>query len=174
MLEALYEANEGGYALSLMRAKEGNSWGHMLNQGATITTETWDWHQKSNMSWAHPWGTAPANIIPRRLFGIQPLEPGYKKILIKPQVGNLSSGSIDLPTLRGNIHIDFKQIEGTSFSMNVDVPVNTTARVYLPKFGSSERRVDVDGNEVSGLVEGDYIYIDNLGSGSHKLLRESK
>jgi len=175
LLEALYAAGEDEYALSLMTNPSDRSWPHMIyNVGTTITLEAWDKKYKENLDWNHAWGAAPANIIPRYVMGIQPLEPGFAKILIKPQVGTLKFGSMDLPTIRGKIHIDFEYEQNSSFLMNIDIPANTTAKVYLPVFKSNSPTVEMDDLEYEGTIIGKYIMLDDIGSGQHKFIRKIK
>jgi hypothetical protein len=175
LLEALYQAGEGEYALSLMTASTDRSWPHMIyNVGTTITLEAWDKKYKENLDWNHAWGAAPANIIPRFVMGVQPIQPGFSKILIKPQVGDLSYGELKLPTVRGALYIDFNQEKGSSFTLNLNIPANTIAKVCIPKFNSESSYVEIDGSERRGTVEGDFIVIDNIGSGSHTFIRYAK
>ncbi len=102
LLEAMYLNNEYEYALELLTAQHDRSWWNMIQAGSTITMEAWDWKYKNNLDWNHAWGAAPANIIPRFLMGIRPLEPGYKKVLIQPQPGKLERAKIKHPTMQRN------------------------------------------------------------------------
>jgi alpha-L-rhamnosidase len=173
LLEALYEAGEGDYALELMTDRSTDrSWPHMIyDVGTTITLEAWDNKYKPNQDWNHAWGAAPANIIPRHLMGIQPVEPGFAKVQIKPQVGSLASGSLDHPTVRGTIHVEFKSVPGESFVLNVTVPANVEAIVCLPRLDSTDSTVTADGQTVQGTVAGQFIVLDNVGSGNHRFER---
>src|SRR5690554_3095570 len=72
---------------------------NMIRIGYTITTEAWDDVFKPNQDWNHAWGSAPANLIPRKLMGIEPMEPGFSKIKIKPQPATLKNASIKYPTI---------------------------------------------------------------------------
>ena len=85
LLEALYNAGEAEYALGLMTSEDKRSWMNMIKAGSTMTTEAWDEYFKPNLTWNHAWGAAPANIIPRRLAGIMPIEPGFKTFSVNPQ-----------------------------------------------------------------------------------------
>ncbi|MBC8181431.1 family 78 glycoside hydrolase catalytic domain [candidate division KSB1 bacterium] len=172
LLEALYKAGEDKYALWLMTNDSDRSWPHMIyDVGTTITLEAWDWKYKNNLDWNHAWGAAPANIIPRYVMGIEPLEPGFGKFQIKPQVGELKNGSIDLATIRGTIHIDFKTDHKTFFKLNVRIPANTSAIVYLPKLGINNAVVDMNGKKRRGRIDGEFVVIDNVGSGGHEFVR---
>jgi hypothetical protein len=80
----------------------------MIRVGSTITMEAWDMKYKPNSDWNHAWGAAPANIIPRFMWGIKPSLPGFKKVEIKPQLSRLSTCKIKIPTSRGTINAEYK------------------------------------------------------------------
>ena len=167
LLESLYAAGEADYALSLLTSTTERSWAHMMDDiGSTITLEAWDPKYKPNLDWNHAWGAAPANIIPRCLMGVQPLEPGFGKIQVKPQPGGLEWASLDLPTIRGTVHIDFRNDKG-SFKLNVNIPANTTAEVYIPRISGKSNAVRVDGIKHEAEIEGEFFRIGNVGSGGH-------
>lgn len=170
LLEALYEAHEADYALSLLTSTSERSWAHMIyDVGSTITLEAWDNRFKPNQDWNHAWGAAPANIIPRYLMGIRALEPGFGKVLIKPQPGELERAAIDLPTIRGTIHVDFTSSGNETFAMNVTVPANVTAEVHIPLKGIENPAVTVDGVMHTGRVEDSFFVLDAIGSGYHDI-----
>lgn len=91
VLDVLFDNGHAARALDLILSREENSWSTMIDMGATITTESWHYRQKQNMSWAHPWGSAPANIIVRHLCGIGPLAPGKIGRRSRPlEIGDLT------------------------------------------------------------------------------------
>ena len=135
LLEALYDAGEDRCALDLMTSDSDRSWLNMIQAGSTVTTEAWDVKYKANEGWTHAWSTAPVQIIPRKLMGIEPLEPGFGKVLIEPRPGNLAKAM--------------------------------TAEVALPVTGKSPGNVTCDGHPVQTRSEGDRIFIDSIGSGTH-------
>ncbi len=173
LLEALYEAGEDDYALNLMIDRDTDrSWPHMIyDVGTTITMEAWDAKYKPNLDWNHAWGAAPANIIPSYLMGIRPVEPGFAKVRIKPQVGSLESGSMDLPTIRGTIHVDFNSVKDRSFVLNVRAPANIEAIVYLPRLGRDDPDVLMDGQTVQGTLTGRFVVVDGVAPGAHRFER---
>jgi hypothetical protein len=132
LLEALYEAGEEDYALSLMTSMDVRSWYNMIKKGATITLEAWDVKFKSNLDWNHAWGAAPGNIIPRFLMGVRPLAPGFEKILIEPRPGWLKSATATIPTIRGPVHVAFENDPKKPFVLEVQMPGNTQAIVSVP------------------------------------------
>jgi alpha-L-rhamnosidase len=173
LLEALYEAGEDDFALQLMTDRAGDrSWPHMIyDVGTTITSEAWDNKYKPNQDWNHAWGAAPANIIPRCLMGVQPVEPGFAKVRIKPQPGHLASASLDAPTIRGTIHVDFSAEPNCPFILNVVLPANVRAVVYLPRLGNSSNDVLLDGGRIEGTPAGEFIVLDGVASGRHRFER---
>lgn len=123
LLEGLYKAGESDYALQLMTATHDRSWWNMIKSGSTMTMEAWDMKYKPNSDWNHAWGAAPANIIPGYMWGIRPAGPGYSGALIKPQLSNLTHSKIRVPTIRGNIDAEFRNI-GNSREYIINVPAN--------------------------------------------------
>ena len=168
LLEALFEAGEADHAVALMTAGNDRSWTHMIRDvGTTITLEAWDNKYKPNQDWNHAWGAAPANIIPRKLMGVEPLEPGFGKIQIRPQPGALEWAAMDAPTVRGPVHAEFKS-SPTRFALSVRLPANTMAKVCVPRRGpADDATVVVDGVRRRGQVERPFIVIEPVGSGTH-------
>lgn len=94
----------------MLESKNHHGWLMMMDAHAASTTmEVWNPELKKNLSFAHPWATAPVNIISRWMAGIQPLEPGWATISIKPQLGSLQYLRLQLPTPRGPILIEIKK-----------------------------------------------------------------
>ena len=166
LLEGLYWADEGNWALGLLTNTSERSWWNMIRVGSTITLESWDNKYKSNIDWNHAWGAAPANIIPRCLWGIIPLEPGFSKFQIKPQVGNLKYGKIEVPSVKGAIRAEFKAEENRFFELNVEIPFNTRAKIYLPDMNKNQSYT-INNVVKKGNSSGKYIEIE-VGSGLYK------
>ena len=175
LLEALFEAGQADHAMALMTADTDRSWTHMIHDvGTTMTLEAWDNKYKPNQDWNHAWGAAPANILPRKLMGVEPTEAGFGKVRIRPQTGSLEWAKLDLPTIRGSIHVDF-QSSPTRFVLNVRLPANMTAEVWAPSRGASgEATVLVDGVERRGRREGQFLVIEPVGSGAHSFQTDKR
>lgn len=167
LMEALYNAGEDDYALELLTSETDRSWMNMINVGSTMTTEAWDVkYMPEYCGWSHAWSASPAHIIPRKLMGIEPLEPGFGKISIKPQPANLSYAKVKLPTIRGDILVDFDRQERKYFNLNIEIPGNTVAKVYIPVI-SEKYRLVMDGKEITPVCKGKYCVVDNVISGKH-------
>ena len=162
VVEGLYKADEEDYALSLLASTGASSWYNMISNGSTMTTEAFD---PTYGDWSHAWGSAPANLIPRCLMGIEPIEAGFSKIQIKPQIGTLSNASVTIPTIRGPVSVS--ATKGSTYKIAVTVPSGATAKVYVKNYGSIGTTVTVDGASTSGTLEGSYVVFDGVASGSH-------
>ena len=104
---------------------------NMINVGSTMTTEAWDEIYKPNLTWNHAWGAAPANILVRKVAGIEPLKPGFEEITIAPKLNLLKFASFKVPTVRGSVFINWEKNEDT-YQLSLTVPSNTKARLRLP------------------------------------------
>ena len=169
LLEALFNNGQTDYAISLLRDSTDRSWLNMLRVGATMTTEAWDNKYKTNNGWSHAWSASPAHIIPRKMMGVEPAEPGFGKINIRPHPGNLTLAKAKVPTIRGNIDVDFTQDPGKSFELNVIIPYNTTASVYVPKI-SEKYTLTLNGKNVKGTDGNDYVLLKDIKAGKQSVM----
>jgi alpha-L-rhamnosidase len=131
LLEGLYRAGEEQYALDLMRATNDRSWWNMIKSGSTITMEAWDMKYKPNSDWNHAWGAAPANIIPRYLWGIQPKTAGSDTVKISPRMGDLKFSSIKTPVIHGQIKGEYRIVNDHLKTYSFVIPANMTAELSL-------------------------------------------
>lgn len=173
LLEAVYEAHAANYGLELLTSTDIRSWYNAIRIGSTMTIEVWDNKYKPNLDWNHAEGASPVFLISRNLMGIQPLAPGFKKLRIKPQPGNLKSASIVCPTIRGGVSVSFENVPGESFTLNVSIPANTVAEVHLPVL-SKKQKVLLNGNSIKGVEVDGFLVIEGVGSGDTKFEVQSR
>lgn len=168
LLEGLFDAGEADYAMKLLTSESDRSWYNMLRVGATMTTEAWDNKYKSNNGWSHAWSSSPAHILPRKVMGIEPVEPGFRRISIRPRPAGLSWAEAKLPTIRGAVISKFT-VSPDMFNLSVSIPANMLADVYLPLPGETkDYRLLCDGAPVKkAKVENGYIRIPDIASGRH-------
>jgi hypothetical protein len=170
LLESLYMNNEAECALGLMTSKCDRSWWNMINIGSTMTLEAWDLKYKGNLDWNHAWGAAPANIIPRFILGVRPLKPGFKEILIKPQLGKLEYISGIVPTIRGSIAVSLKTTPSGSRELRVTTPKNTCSRIEVKTYNPKTTTILIDDKNVEGYQENGYLILEKINAGPHLLV----
>jgi alpha-L-rhamnosidase len=115
--------------------------------GATTIWERWDgikpdgsFETPTMNSYNHYAYGAIGDWMYRVTSGIDtdPDGPGYKKIIIKPTVGGkLTYANASYQTPYGKLTSNWK-IEGDTFILDVEVPANTTATVYVPDYSTTE------------------------------------
>jgi hypothetical protein len=173
LLEALDVAGEDQAALDLMTSDSVRSWRNMIRVGSTVTTEAWDVKFKKNSGWTHAWSSAPAQILPRKLIGIEPLEPGFGKVLVHPRTGKLTHASTRLPTIRGFVDAAFRR-EADRFELDLTLPANMTAQVALPDLGAPGEELVVNGQNAKGRLAAGRVWLDQLPSGTHRIVRHGR
>lgn len=142
LIQALARNGRHELIYKMFNHEEAPGYGFQLKFGATTLTEQWDPRQGS--SWNHfmmgqidEWFfNSLAGIRPNAAsgFGNQQNDSrqGYQKFVIAPKpVGDLKFVNSSYETLYGTIVVDWTRKDGT-FTLNISVPVNTTAVVYLP------------------------------------------
>lgn len=149
LFEALYKAGEAEYALELMTNTTDRGWLNMIRSGSTMTLEAWDIKYKGNLDWNHAWGAAPANLIPRYMWGITPTSAGYTSASIKPQLAGLESAEITVPTLQGVIEASY-YLKGGAKHYSITVPSNMEATFCV---ADEAVGVTVNGQKCDKLVK---------------------
>ena len=122
LLEGLYKHNIADYSHELITSKSDRSWWNMIRVGSTLTLEAWDIKYKPNLDWNHAWGTVPANIITRYIWGITPVQPGFIKVQIKPQLSDLTFSKIKVPTIKGSIIAEYKVVNNKHKLFVIELP----------------------------------------------------
>lgn len=165
--ESLGLADEGEHLIDLYTNTEWEGWAKTISLGATATWESWD-ADTTGQSMSHPWGTVGLLGIQNYILGIKALTPEHKKVQIKPLwFGNkLSAAKGTYPTSKGTIKVDWN-FTNNNYQLKLNIPVNCMAKVYVPKCNKSGNKIKVDGKDVEAIEEGDYLYIDKIGSGEH-------
>jgi alpha-L-rhamnosidase len=148
--------------------------------GATTIWERWDgikpdstFQTPSMNSFNHYSYGAIGDWMYRAVAGIDTYAdaPGYKHIKIMPHIGgNLTYVNADLKTYYGTVSSHWK-IDNSELQLDVEIPANTTATVYVP--GKSSDEITEGGNALSSSkdikiegTENGYVVL-NIGSGKY-------
>lgn len=141
LLPVLSEAGYVDVAYRLLHQETFPSWLYSIKQGATTIWERWDgWTSEKGFqtpsmnSFNHYSLGSVGEWIYRYVAGIDvsPDHPGFKHFIIHPRPGdNLTYVKCEYDSVSGNIISEWELKDG-KFMLNITVPVNTTASVYLP------------------------------------------
>jgi len=113
-------------------------WGYWIEGGATSMWQTW----KGDMSLNHIMFGSIGEWFYNTLAGIRidPENPGFRRFILKPEVtDSLEWVDCSYESLYGQIDSKWERRD-KQFSWHIEIPVNTTALVYLPvKYGTEIR-----------------------------------
>ncbi|MFV8325341.1 family 78 glycoside hydrolase catalytic domain [Flavobacterium sp. ZS1P14] len=165
--QALGLVEEGLHLLDLYTNPAWDGWAKTVSKGGTATWECWD-ALELNQSLCHPWGTSGLDGIQQFILGVRSIKPQHELIQIKPLdfQGKLANVSGTVPTDKGDIQVTWK-IKSKTYQLKLLSPNNVTAEVYIPKGNSSSNEVKVNGKTVTAKPIGNYLLIENIGSGKH-------
>jgi len=146
LMRALSDGGQGNVLYDMLIRDDGPGYAYQLEKGATSLTEAWDSNPTSSQN--HCMLGHIEEWFYRGLGGISsdPSGPGFKKITIKPQiVGDLSAANVAYDSPYGRIVSNWKrnlstsllrqgsgQVGADKLKMDVTIPPNTTATVYVP------------------------------------------
>ena len=137
------------------------------------STTLWeDWAGVSSLS--HPVQGTVVSFFYEWLAGIQSQidTPGFKKFRIAPQfVGDLQWVKAKLPTFYGVIKSNW-EIKGETVTVDIDVPINTTAEMILPcdtveNVSDGKDPIQTDNGILKIETTGNNLQI-SLGSGTYR------
>ena len=152
LLDGLYDAGRERHALGLLTATHDRGWLHMSRDvGSTITLEAWDAKFKPNLDWNHAWGAVPANVIPRKLMGIEPVEPGFRRIRVRPRTATLERAVVRHPSPRGAIDLEVTR-SAAAWRATLSLPEGIAAEVHVPTADQGKARVTRGGREAAADV----------------------
>jgi len=159
------------------------SWGYSIRNGATTIWERWDgWTQEKGFqtpgmnSFNHYAFGSVGRWLFNTVAGIDTDGPGYRKIIIRPRPGGITSAKATYDCINGKIVSDWR-LSGGAFTLNVTIPANATATVYVPSGGAESvtesgrpagsaegvRYLRLEGNDaVFAVASGDYRFASKM------------
>jgi alpha-L-rhamnosidase len=169
LFDVLRENDMNEEACRIAQQKDYPGWINMLNHGATTLWEAW--HDPGTVYSAnHPMFGSIDEWFYRSLLGINAAAPGFKKIIIKPQpAGGINWAKGSYQSVMGVIKSDWKK-EGDKFSLQVSLPANTNAAIFIPSkqnsvITESGKPVNVQryekGYAVVEVGSGEYTFVTN-------------
>ena len=130
LIEYLGQTGHDDLLFTILNQSTYPGWGYMVASGATTIWEQWNGYY----SHIHSCFASPGGWFYQSLAGIQfdPAALGFKRIIIKPSlVGDLMWVKAHYDSIHGRIISNWKR-EGEKFTMEVTLPANTTATVFVP------------------------------------------
>jgi alpha-L-rhamnosidase len=171
LLFTLADHGRADVAYRLLLNETYPSWGYMLSKGATTWWERWngDTGDPGMNSYNHyAFGSVMAWVY-RSVAGIDTNAEaaGYREIVVHPVLDpRVTHARGEYDSVYGRIISDWDAKPGESFSLNLTIPANTHAKVYLPAIPNA--KVIEDNHPVDARPEAGSLVV-QLGSGSYHL-----
>jgi alpha-L-rhamnosidase len=181
LLPVLTQAGKLDTAFGLLMQDTFPSWLFSVKHGATTIWERWDgWTPEKGFqdpgmnSFNHYSLGSCGQWLFESLAGIglDPDQPGYKHIIIHPHAGGgLTWAKASLRSIHGPIASSWAVKDGV-FTLDITIPANTTATVYVPAAGADAVResgklaAEAEGVKFVRAENGEAVY--EVQSGSYK------
>ncbi len=178
LLPTLTETGHLDIAYRLLHNDTFPSWGYSIKNGATSIWERWDgWTEDKGFqtpgmnSFNHYSFGAVGRWLFGTVAGIDTDGPGYKRIIIRPRPGEINSTKASYESIHGKIVSDWRLKNG-KFTLNVTIPANTTATVYVPARSaesvteSRQPAAKAKAVQFLRMEQGNAVF--NIGSGHYK------
>ena len=182
LLPALSAIGRSDLAYQILLKKDYPSWGFQIEHGATTIWERWNSYtpekgfngeMNSQMnSFNHYAFGAFSQYLFSDMAGIDTEDAGFKHIIIKPDLGDRSLSNVRgaYGSINGKI-VSSWSTKDSDFSLEVEIPVNTTAKVYVPSIESnivSESGKAIDSDSIKFLKQEEKYKVYEVGSGTYK------
>ena len=146
MLESLAKSGNYDEAMNIIS----DYWGAMLDLGATTFWEDFDYSKAAEAgrideivpegkydihadggaycyvglrhSFCHGWASGPTTWLSSHVLGIEPAEPGFKKVRINPHLGSLEWAEGSYPTPYGPITVSHKKTADGKVKSEIHLP----------------------------------------------------
>lgn len=173
-LDVLSEYGYAETAAKMVNQKSFPGWGYMIANGATTLWEHWEFSDNT-FSHNHPMFGSVSEWFYKWVAGIQldSSAVGFDKIVIRPQIiSEVDWVKAHYNSVHGKIVSEWN-MDKESFRLKITIPVNTTAKVYLPSddiTSIKESGIDISkvediqflgidkGNAVFTVGSGDYLF----------------
>ncbi|GAB2832792.1 family 78 glycoside hydrolase catalytic domain [Actinoallomurus bryophytorum] len=168
LLPTLTRTGHNDVAYQILEQTTFPSWGYEIGKGATTIWERWDgirtdgtFNDPGMNSFNHYGLGSVGDWMYTNIAGIAPASPGYQRVVIQPRPGGkVRWASASYQTDYGRVSSRWSTTGGR-FTLDVDVPVNSTAEVRVPdRSGGS---VAQDGARFVHLRDGAAVF--TIGSG---------
>ena len=132
--DVLCDHGFGDLALQVLTQHTYPGFGHQIELGATTTWE--QWYSKGAMnSHNHAMFSGAAATLFSRFGGVQPVEAGYRRFIVKPAViDSLEWVRVRIETVRGRVQSKWER-QGKTLRLEGEVPVGAEAEVHVPAAG---------------------------------------
>jgi len=167
LMKALTDNGRVDVAYTIATQDDYPSWGYMIKMGATTIWELWHYETGPGMnSHNHPALGFVSGWFYEALAGLEPDSEGsgWAHFSVKPHVvGDLNWAKGRVDTVRGTVESAWKRT-ANGIVLNVSVPPNSTASVFVPVLGKQRFEITESGKPI--WHDGKFVPQDGIQSGN--------
>ncbi|MEQ8839119.1 MAG: alpha-L-rhamnosidase C-terminal domain-containing protein [Lacipirellulaceae bacterium] len=129
VLEAMYKMDLPEQARTRMKRR----YRAMIDSPLTTLWEGWGIGSQGfgGGTYNHAWSGGPLTLMSKYVAGIAPIELGYKRFAVRPNLGELSQVEATVDSVAGKIELTIERTD-KRMSIAITVPEGSTAEVTLP------------------------------------------
>ncbi len=137
LMRCLSDMGKGDIAYQMATQTSYPGWGYMIENGATTIWELWNGNTANPAMNSGNHVMLLGDLLPwcyERLGGIRPLEPGFRKIEVRPDFGLpiLNKVEVSHPSPYGVIRSWWRRDGKGLLEWEIVIPANTTAVLVMP------------------------------------------
>jgi len=174
LVQAYGDADEDEALRDWLLNPKGNNFAYTLADGGTFTYEHWLGRNSRpdgrGASESHAYGAnAGVLALQEYILGVKIAAPQAARLKIRPHKAGLAFARGHVPTQSGPVAVAWEA--GRRFKMELTLPCNVQADVYVPRGEGQDAAVKVDGKMRQGEPAGRYLLLRGIGSGQHRFER---
>jgi hypothetical protein len=104
-------------------------WRTMLANGLSTWPEFPDYPGRSSRSDCHAWSAHPSFELLRAVLGVDTAAPGFRRVDIRPNLGQLTEASGEVPHPSGRITVRLRRA-GAELEAEIELPENVHGNLY--------------------------------------------
>lgn len=128
----LFDALDAADLFAPQARKQLDLWRPMLRDNPHTLREMW-----TSGDHSHAWGGTPLVQLSQRVLGVEPTEPGWRSIRLRPQPLDLDWAQGVVPTPLGDIRIRWER-RGTTVSLHAAVPEGMAVQAPGGRSGTAQ------------------------------------
>ncbi|WP_328318874.1 family 78 glycoside hydrolase catalytic domain [Streptomyces sp. NBC_00388] len=135
LMDALAAVGRTDVAMTVLDQRDYPGFGYEIGRGATSSWEQWTYSSAMETHDHAMFAGINASLY-TELGGIEPTGPGYRTLKVDPRIpAGLRHAAVSQDTVRGRVATSWT-VTGGRLSLDVTVPVGSTATVVVPHSGS--------------------------------------
>lgn len=143
VMEALFQMGHGDFGMERVRERFNEM---VMDPVHTTLYEGWGIGPNGfgGGTTNHAWSGGALTIISQYLMGVKPVEAGWTRFEVNPQIVTFNEANISIPTVKGMVETSFQKQNG-KITLKVTVPHGTEGLLYLPTNSLQNVRGKLDG-----------------------------